>query len=48
MERHAALFRDAIVPALAAEGIELVRWADLDREEQKTASGCSRTGSSRC
>jgi polyphosphate kinase len=35
MERHARLFRDDLVPALAAEGIELVRWADLDRDEQK-------------
>ena len=30
-----AVFRDEIVPALAQEGIELVRWDDLDREEQK-------------
>jgi polyphosphate kinase len=35
MERHARLFRDELVPALRREGIELVRWADLDREEQK-------------
>ncbi len=33
--RHAAVFRDDIVPALAKEGIELVRWDDLDRDEQK-------------
>ncbi len=33
--RHAACFRDQIVPALADEGITLVRWDDLDREEQK-------------
>ncbi len=33
--RHAAVFRDDIVPALTQEGIELVRWEDLDREEQK-------------
>ena len=33
--RHAAVFRDDIIPALAKEGIELVRWDDLDREEQK-------------
>lgn len=32
---HAALFRDRIAPALRAEGIELVRWADLDRDEQR-------------
>jgi polyphosphate kinase len=35
-ERQAALFADGIVPELAEAGIELVRWADLDREEQKT------------
>lgn len=34
-ERQARLFRDEIVPALADTGIELVRWDDLDREEQK-------------
>jgi polyphosphate kinase len=34
-ERHATLFRDDLVPELSAAGIELVRWADLDREEQK-------------
>ena len=31
-----AVFRDEIVPALTDAGIELVRWDDLDREEQKT------------
>jgi polyphosphate kinase len=35
MVRHACLFRDRIVPALAAEQIELLRWSQLDREEQK-------------
>jgi polyphosphate kinase len=35
MQRQADLFRDDIVPALAKEGIELLRWADLSREEQK-------------
>jgi len=35
MHRHAAVFRDAVVPDLRSEGIELVRWDDLDREEQK-------------
>ncbi|MBO0845307.1 MAG: RNA degradosome polyphosphate kinase [Nocardioides sp.] len=35
MERHARLFREELVPGLAKEGIELVRWDDLDREEQK-------------
>ncbi len=35
MQRHATLFRDRIVTALAEQNIELLRWADLDREEQK-------------
>ena len=35
MERHAALFRDEIVPALAKEDIDLVRWDELSRDEQK-------------
>jgi polyphosphate kinase len=34
-QRHAAFFRDDLVPALSANGIDLVRWDDLDREEQK-------------
>jgi polyphosphate kinase len=33
--RHARLFREEIVPALDAHSIELVRWDELDREEQK-------------
>jgi polyphosphate kinase len=37
MSRHAALFRDKLVPALAEQGIELPRWNDLTREEQKQA-----------
>ena len=35
MERQAGLFRDEIVPALAKENIELVRWDDLTRDEQR-------------
>ncbi len=35
MQRQAALFREWIVPALAKENIELLRWNDLSREEQK-------------
>jgi polyphosphate kinase len=35
MERHAKLFRADLVPELTREGIELVRWAELDRDEQK-------------
>ncbi|WP_395657277.1 RNA degradosome polyphosphate kinase [Nocardioides sp.] len=34
-ERLAHVFTDEIVPALTGAGIELVRWDDLDREEQK-------------
>jgi polyphosphate kinase len=35
MQRHAHVFRDEIVPALSEQGIVLVRWDDLDRDEQK-------------
>jgi polyphosphate kinase len=35
MERHARLFRQDLVPALADENIELVRWDDLNKDEQK-------------
>ncbi len=35
MSRHALLFSEQIIPALAAENIELVRWSDLDRDEQR-------------
>ncbi|GAB4013773.1 RNA degradosome polyphosphate kinase [Nocardioides ultimimeridianus] len=35
-QRQAAVFRDQIIPALEAADIQLVRWADLDRDEQKT------------
>ena len=34
-ERQASLFRDRIVPELLEHDIELVRWDDLDRDEQK-------------
>ena len=34
-ERQTRVFRDDIVPALSDAGIQLVRWDDLDREEQK-------------
>ena len=36
-ERHARFFREELIPLLTAEGIEVVRWDDLDREEQKSA-----------
>ncbi len=35
MQRQSALFRDEIVPALAKEDIEILRWSELSREEQK-------------
>ena len=35
LERHALVFREEIVPALTEQGIELVRWDELDKEEQK-------------
>ncbi len=35
-ERHAGLFRGEIIPELLDHGIALVRWDDLDREEQKS------------
>jgi polyphosphate kinase len=34
-EQHARLFADQLVPALLEAGIQLVRWGDLDRDEQK-------------
>jgi polyphosphate kinase len=34
-ERHARLFRDTLVPELVEAGIQLVRWSELDREEQR-------------
>ncbi|NPC98959.1 RNA degradosome polyphosphate kinase [Nocardioides sp. zg-DK7169] len=34
--RQARVFLEEVVPQLAAEGIQLVRWDDLDREEQRT------------
>lgn len=35
MQRQAELFRSEIVPALAEQDIELLRWADLTRDEQR-------------
>ncbi|GAB3855462.1 RNA degradosome polyphosphate kinase [Nocardioides maradonensis] len=36
-QRQARVFRDLIIPALEAADIQLVRWSDLDRDEQKFA-----------
>ena len=35
MRRQARTFTDDLIPDLRAEGIELVRWEELDREEQR-------------
>ncbi len=35
MHQHAELFREDVLTALHKEGIEVVRWDDLDRDEQK-------------
>ena len=35
MDRHARAFGESLVPALSQEGIVLVRWDELDRDEQK-------------
>ena len=35
MQRHARVFNDQVIPELRDEGIEIVRWAELDRDEQK-------------
>jgi len=37
MERHARVFAEELIPELARQHIELLRWSELDREEQKTA-----------
>ncbi|CAN5347677.1 MAG: RNA degradosome polyphosphate kinase [Nocardioides sp.] len=34
-QRQASIFANDIVPALKAEGIELVRWSDLSKDEQR-------------
>lgn len=34
MARHAACFQQDISPALAEEGIHLIRWPDLTEKEQ--------------
>jgi polyphosphate kinase len=35
MARHSRCFVESVLPALGEEGIEVVRWSELDREEQK-------------
>ena len=36
MERHAKAFNEGVIPQLREQGIEIVRWSELDREEQRT------------
>jgi polyphosphate kinase len=38
MERHAQALVD-LLPELGSQGIEIVRWSELDREEQKVCKG---------
>ncbi|APE09798.1 RNA degradosome polyphosphate kinase [Rhodococcus pyridinivorans] len=33
--RHAQVFLDSVMPALAAEGISIIRWADLTEDERR-------------
>ena len=35
MQRHAEVFRDQIVPCLAEKDIQLRRWADLEKDQQR-------------
>ncbi|HEV8055508.1 MAG TPA: RNA degradosome polyphosphate kinase [Nocardioidaceae bacterium] len=35
MRRHGQLFREQLVPALVKDGIELLRWEELERSEQE-------------
>ncbi|QIK75200.1 RNA degradosome polyphosphate kinase [Nocardioides piscis] len=34
MKRHALVFNEQVIPDLRDEGIEIVRWSDLDRDER--------------
>jgi polyphosphate kinase len=36
MLRHAACFREAVLPALTAQGIEILRWSELSETEQQS------------
>ncbi|MTE13026.1 RNA degradosome polyphosphate kinase [Nocardia aurantiaca] len=38
-ERHARVFLDQVLPALTAEGIAIIRWADLEDSEKQRLSG---------
>ncbi|MEU1210335.1 RNA degradosome polyphosphate kinase [Nocardia sp. NPDC005825] len=38
-ERHARVFLDQVLPALTAEGIDIIRWADLEDSEKERLSG---------
>ena len=39
--RHASLFKNEITPLLKEEGIELLRWSDLTRDEQRHCKNIS-------
>ena len=45
--QHAAVFQDDVRPALAEEGIALVRWDELAEVEQERCTRCSASRSSR-
>ncbi|GAB0106142.1 RNA degradosome polyphosphate kinase [Nocardia sp. JMUB6875] len=38
-ERHARVFLDQVLPAMTAEGIAIIRWAELDDAEKQRLSG---------
>ncbi|MGV9662262.1 RNA degradosome polyphosphate kinase [Nocardia niigatensis] len=38
-ERHARVFLDQVLPAMTAEGIAIIRWADLEDTEKQRLSG---------
>src|SRR5690606_18112333 len=37
-DRHARVFMDSVLPALTAEGIDIIVWDDLDAAERKRQS----------
>ncbi|MGW5571172.1 RNA degradosome polyphosphate kinase [Nocardia thailandica] len=37
--RHAGVFLDSVLPALTAEGIDIIEWHDLDEQERARLSG---------
>ena len=45
MLRHAACFREAVLPALTKEGIEIRRWGELPAPNARACIGSFVTGS---